>query len=86
MLYSVKQRRWKKKMNNIVSVLPLALKKWKEKTNLREQTKPKYIINEKHAGNTYTYTIHSNTYTYSYVPHSESCLEMKQEKKIYIYI
>lgn len=31
MLYSVKQRRWKKKMNNIVSVLPLALKKWKEK-------------------------------------------------------
>lgn len=57
--------------------------------NLREQMKPKYIINEKHAGNTYTYTYiihkHLDTYTYSYVPHSGSCLEMNRKKK-YIYI
>lgn len=50
-----KTKKMKKKRRNIVSVLPLALKKMKgKKTNLREQTKPKYIINEKHAGNTYT--------------------------------
>lgn len=61
----------------------------KGKNKFKRTAKPKYIINEKHAGNTYTYIIHNtlDTYTtYSYVPHSGSRLEMNRKKKIYIYI